>query len=196
MVILTIVTTAIVLVWFALQDSYGYSTNSAKQREAARDGLSLLAREVRDVQPLALGSSTPPILTASPYAISFYTTFHDPEADSPEAASQLVDYAIMADDSDPDRPGRQALKRRIGGEGEDWRIVVSDVMNEEEEQPLFRYSYFDPSGGLQSGTSVDDAYVDRIVNVEIQLLIDLNPGHSPTEMKLTTTVQPRNLRST
>jgi prepilin-type N-terminal cleavage/methylation domain-containing protein len=188
MVILTIVTAAIIMVWFVLQDSFSYSTKSSEQREAARDGVTLLARELRDVQPLAINSGTPPILTAGPYRISFYTTFHDADAESPGAQAVKVVYTIEADGD------RDALYRTIG-DGEK-RLVVADVMNQQDERPLFQYSYFNAWGQLSTTSELDATMTDRIQNIQIQLIIDVNPGHTPTEMRLTTTVQPRNLRST
>jgi type II secretory pathway pseudopilin PulG len=188
MIILTIVTAAIVMVWFALQDSFAYSTKSSEQREAARDGIALLSRELRDVQPLAINSGTPPILVASPYGISFYTTFHDADAESPGAQAVKVMYWIEPD-------GDHDVLYRTIGDGER-QLVVADVMNQTDKRPLFQYTYFDESGQLCTTSELEETSTDRIQNIQIQLIIDVNPGHSPTEMKLTTTVQPRNLRST
>jgi type II secretory pathway pseudopilin PulG len=188
MVILTIVTAAIVMVWFVLQDSFAYSTKSSEQREAARDGIALLSRELRDVQPLAIDSGTPPILVADPYSITFYTTFHEADAENPGAQAVKVRYWIEPDGD------RDALYRTI--DNGERQLVVADVMNQTDERPLFQYTYFDSLGQLTTTSELEETSTDRIQNIQIQLIIDLNPGHSPTEMKLTTTVQPRNLRST
>jgi hypothetical protein len=196
MVILAVVSTAIIMAWIVLQGSFTYSARSSEQREAARDGISLLAREVRDVQPLALSSSTPAIVSAQPYSISFYTTFHDEDAASATAGVDLVQYSIPLNTSDPDRPDTRTLYRKIG-DGP-WRVVVSDVMNGKDGKPLFGYTYFTEAGSLTATPvdSVASGLTDRIVNIRVRLIVDLNPGKSPTEMELTTTVQPRNLRST
>jgi len=196
MVILAVVSTAIIMVWIVLQESFTSSARNSEQREAARDGISLLAREVRDVQPLALDSSTPAILSAQPYSISFYTTFHNEDAGSPSADVDLVQYSIPQDTSDPARPDPDVLYRKIG-DGP-WRVVVSDVMNRKDGKPLFGYTYFSESGSLTATPvdSVASGLTDRIVNIRVRLIVDVNPGKSPTAMELTTTVQPRNLRST
>jgi hypothetical protein len=43
-------------------------------------------------------------------------------------------------------------------------------------------------------TWVNPADVPRILTVEIHILADVNPGHSPTYMDLISTAQPRNQR--
>ena len=47
-VILGIVSTMIITVWFALQDSYAYSVNSDSQQATARDAMARMQREIRD----------------------------------------------------------------------------------------------------------------------------------------------------
>jgi type II secretory pathway pseudopilin PulG len=190
MVILGIVTAAIVMVWSVLTDSFAFSTTSAKQREAARETMALLARELRNVQPLAVNSGTPPILKAEANTIEFYTTFHDADAGTPGTQPVKVQYTVKENKDDN---SRDALYRTIGTTEV---MVVSDVMNVKKDTPLFSYTYFDPGGHLTSAPELEERLTDRIQNIEIQLLIDVDPGRSPTEMKLTTTVQPRNLRST
>ena len=79
-----------------------------------------------------------------------------------------------------------------------WQLVVDYVENKQRSEPLFAYSYVDDSGKIPSPlpTQVAGDMTNRIVNIQIRLVVDLNPGHAPTPMTLTTTVQPRNLRST
>jgi prepilin-type N-terminal cleavage/methylation domain-containing protein len=80
-VIGVIVSTMMLLTWFALNRSYVYSINSGESRDNARLALARMQREVRDAQmpPSGYPDSTKayaPIDKASPYWIAFFTTFN------------------------------------------------------------------------------------------------------------------------
>jgi len=188
MVILGIATTAIVMVWISLQNSFAYSSKSSEQREFTRDAITLVARELRDVRRPTQNSSISAINRANAYDISFYTSFHGTDTASPSPSVQYVQYEIQADGD------HHTLFRQIDGGG--WQRVLSYVMNRKRNQPLFTYSYINDSARLESGSAVLGDMTDRIVNIQIRLVVDTNPDHAPAPMTLTTTVQPRNLRST
>jgi prepilin-type N-terminal cleavage/methylation domain-containing protein len=60
---------------------------------------------------------------------------------------------------------------------------------------LFRYSTYNASGFLtQQSPVLGDTARSGIMAVQIHLLVDLNPGHSPAYIDLLTTAQPRNQR--
>ena len=189
MVVLAVVSTALVTIWISVQGSYGYTVVSSRQREAARDAMALLARELRDVQAPSLGSAVPAIPSAGGYGITFFTTFHTADAKNPTALSKRVEYLIKPD---PDKPDSHALFRKVG---DDEQMIVRGVRNMKEGAPLF--SYFTQAGSPMPMTpALSSDFSDNILTIRIQLLVDENPGHAPSVMTLTTTVQPRNLRST
>jgi hypothetical protein len=59
---------------------------------------------------------------------------------------------------------------------------------------LFQYSYYDSSGALQQQNLVTGSLRQSILAVQINLLVDLNPNHSPAYVDLMTTAQLRNGR--
>jgi hypothetical protein len=60
---------------------------------------------------------------------------------------------------------------------------------------LYRYSVYNAAGGLvQQSPVMGDTNRGAIMAVQIHLLVDLNPGHSPAYIDLLTTAQPRNQR--
>lgn len=60
---------------------------------------------------------------------------------------------------------------------------------------LYRYSVYNGSGALvQQSPVLGDTSRGAIMAVQIHLLVDLNPGHSPAYIDLLTTAQPRNQR--
>lgn len=186
--ILAVVTTAVIAVWIALQNSYGYTVVSSRQREAARDGMTLLARELRDVQTPTLGSAVPAIQAADAYRMAFFTTFHTEGAEDPTAQSKRVEYMIRPDS---ENPAVDVLVRRIDTGA--WNVVAKDIRNMKEGVPLF--TCLSQAGSTIALPASSEA-LNEILTIRIQLLVDENPGRAPSVMTLTTTVQPRNLRST
>lgn len=63
--------------------------------------------------------------------------------------------------------------------------------------PVFSYTYINDESAFVTVQPTDDLgelLRARIVSVTFTLLVDLNPGHSPTHMTFTTTAQLRNQR--
>jgi prepilin-type N-terminal cleavage/methylation domain-containing protein len=80
MAIMGVISTMLLLTWFALSNSYSYSINSANARDDGRQALARLQREIRDAQKptIAAGTASDAILTrARPYTIAFFTTFNE-----------------------------------------------------------------------------------------------------------------------
>lgn len=50
MTVLAVITSMILMVWFALQNSFAYSVDASHQREAARDAVSRMSVTIRDAQ--------------------------------------------------------------------------------------------------------------------------------------------------
>jgi type II secretory pathway pseudopilin PulG len=200
MIILSVLTTMIIGAWIALQSSYANSISSDRARETARDAMSRLRREIRDVQRQTVGqplAGSPAIIAAGPNEIRFSTAFNDPGADG---AGRILLTRYWYDAS------AQVIYRQRdvnengtfdGGDRTDVvarNVVNSIVPSTSDPTPLFRYSYVDGNGDLQTTTTMSDP--TRILTVQIRILADLNPGHSPIYMDLISTAQPRNLRQT
>ena len=181
MTIMAILSTMIVGAWISLQSSYAYSVKSAEARGTARDTMARMRREIRDamIQP---STGLGPIVTAENNHIQFMSAFNDVGGNV-----QSVDYWYRATSSTTGN-----ITRQRGGGAE--QIVAKDIVNVYNNTPLFRYSYIDAAGTVVVATTVGAADVPRILTVEIHILADVNPGHSPTYMDLISTVQPRNQR--
>ena len=181
MTIMSILTAAIVGAWISLQSSYAYSVRSADARGTARDTMARMRREIRDAmtQP---STGLGPIVTAENNHIQIMSAFNNAGGDV-----QPVDYWYRATSA---ATGNITRKRDSGAE----TIVAKNIVNVHNSTPLFRYSYLDAAGDVIVATTVDAANVPRILTVEIHILADVNPGHSPTYMDLFSTVQPRNQR--
>ena len=81
MAIMGVISTMLLLTWFALSNSYSYSINSANARDDGRQALARLQREIRDAQmpTIASGTASDAILyRARPYTVALYTTFNEP----------------------------------------------------------------------------------------------------------------------
>lgn len=208
-VVMGILSTMILLVWFTLQSSYASSEQNAFQRDDARQALWRMAAEIRDAQGVGGGA---PVTSASANTIVFTTSFNnagntnqptDPTA--PDTNVHRVRYSYDPDPSvrtmyrteDTDFDGSFADENRA--------VYLKNVVNgsvasvySATDTPVFRYSYYDTQGTLRTVNSLTAAGVDtsQLLNVQIRLLVDVKPNKSPTYMDLQTTVQPRNaLRS-
>jgi len=181
MTIMTILSTMIVMVWISLQGSYAYSVKSADARGTARDTMARMRREIRDAmtQP---STGLGPIVSAENNHIRLMSAFNDAGGNV-----QSVDYWYRATSG---TTGDITRKRGSGAE----QVVAKNIVNVSEDTPLFKYSYVDAAGNVVVATWVNPADVPRILTVEIHILADVNPGHSPTYMDLISTAQPRNQR--
>jgi len=212
MIVLGIVTTGLIGVWFALQNSYAFSTRSQEQQEMARDAVSRMVREIRDSGGQVGSAAGSSILSAAPQSISFRTAFND------EGVGEVR--TDGAGDGYPYVPPQGGYYYTVDSSGTTgtlyrWRdtdgdvgrtaddrvdAVVTNVVNRSE--ALFRYTCINTGSGppsvpigapYQTTTPTDRT---SITSVQIRLMIDLNPGKSPKYMDLITTAQPRNQRQT
>jgi len=182
MTIMTILSGMIVMAWISLQGSYAYSVQSADARGTARDTMARMRREIRDAmtQP---STGLGPIVTADSNHIQIMSAFNDVGGNV-----QSVDYWYRATSS---TTGNITRKRGSGAE----QIVAQNIVNVSSNTPLFKYSTVNAAGNVVPlSTPVAAADVPMILTVELHILADVNPGHSPTYMDLVSTVQPRNQR--
>ena len=85
MAIMGVITTMLLMGWFALSKSYGFTVHSADARDSGRQAMQRMQREIRDAQKPAKGylgtsaSQAPDaiIYRARPYWIAFSTTFNN-----------------------------------------------------------------------------------------------------------------------
>lgn len=222
MTIMTVVTTMVLMGWFALQQSYSYSASSNVQRDNARQALSRMQREIRDAQtPTAGSAASAAISYAGPFSIVFYTTFNIAGNTSASLAPRMVMYRLYSDgtvwrfsdvngggiayvNTSPttDYPSDSVWPWSVSEQqyGEGAQLVVNHVTNYSSSPgnpvPLFQYTYYD-GGNLVTAPSATN-YNDDLGNtiaVTVRMLVDLVPGHTPVSADLQTTAQLRNQRN-
>lgn len=222
-VIMGIISTMLLVSWFALQGSYGYTVNSSEQRDSAAQALAHMQAEVRDAQAPAAPSAQSAIVAASPWWIEINTTFSTAGDTNPSQTPHLVLYRLYSDGtiwryqdldgngvisgvdtsltpgSTTDNPSAYSTAEEKNGEGA--QLILSNVTNYSANPsnpvPLFRYMYYDQTGALQVANSVSNATYNDLANtvaVLIRVLDDLNPGHAPVSADLQVTAQLRNQR--
>jgi len=214
MVITVIVTALILTVYFALTSSFSYSAKSSTAREQARLAVGRMTREIRDAEAVT-GIDECAVRRARQRWIAVYTTFNESGNEDPYMTPHLVAYRLYGDreiwrfedlnndgaisgfDMNPSSESSFAVSEKTAGEGAS--LVVSNVVNYDPttspQPPLFLYSFVDDTGQLVTSSYV--YYTTnrvRILNVQIHVLVDLNPGHSPVYADLQTSAQLRNQR--
>lgn len=187
MVIMSIVTTMIIMTWIALQNSYAFTVDSTNQRVAARDAMARMVRELRDAQG---GVNVSAITTATANSVAFMTTFNDPGANN--AGVNLPTRYEYDSDAGTITRTRDTSGDGNFGWGDRATVLLEQVVNDGN-PPVFSYDYYGTNGHLElASTAPPDP--SSIVNVHIRVLVDLQPGHAPRLMDLTSTAQLRNMR--
>jgi prepilin-type N-terminal cleavage/methylation domain-containing protein len=203
MTIMGVLSTMVLLTWFTLQSSYASSEQNAKQRDVARQAVWRMATEIRDAQGT---DGYAPVITGGRNTIVVGTSFNNAgNADSqpsdptdPDTTVHRVRFQYSSSSSTIFRT--EDTNGDLSFTGETPVPIVKNVVNSRIPSPsgtytpLFRYTYYDTSGSLQTVDSMTAAGIDtaRILNVQIRALVDIKPNKSPTYMDLKTTVQPRN----
>jgi prepilin-type N-terminal cleavage/methylation domain-containing protein len=188
MTIMAVLSTMIILVWVALQDSYAMTSRSDKQREFARDAAARMTREIRDIQA-QMGVDA--VVVANPDEFWFYSAFNLPNQlpiDKPRATRYTYDestgkvYRQRDKSADADQSPLNEPKT----------VVAANVVNGS--TPVFTYLVYDGAGAQVPMSTVTGTAMQSILSVEIRLIVDLNPGKSPNYFDLRSAAQPRNLR--
>jgi prepilin-type N-terminal cleavage/methylation domain-containing protein len=217
LIVMTILSTMVLMGWFSLSRSYSFSISSNNARDDARLAMSRMAREIRDAERQQTVAE-PQIVRARARWVEFYSTFNVAGNTSPTMAPRLVMYRLYSDgelwrfedvdgvdgisgvsvgtSTEPWPANTWDLVEQTTGEGATLLIshVVNDVVpSASNPTALFRYGYYENDGTLVRDTNVygNDSR-SRIVSVEIHLLVDLNPAHSPIYADLLTTAELRN----
>lgn len=222
LIIMSILTTMILVSWFALSRSYSYSVTSNKARDSAREAIARLARETRDAQSVD-ATAEAALIRARARTVVVSTTFNMADNGDPTTTPRLVMYRLYPDGQlwrfyDKDRDGvidnvdmnadgwpanPYQPSERVSGEGA--RLLVKDVVNDVvpstgHPTPLFHYSYYETNAGPNYGQLTQDTTVlgannrRKVVSVQMNLLVDLNPARSPIYTEFQTTAQLRNQR--
>jgi type II secretory pathway pseudopilin PulG len=212
----SLVITAMILVsWFALSRSYASTTKREKASDTTRFAMARMVREIRDVEqpPATVTSTEVAVVRARPYYVEVYTTFNRPGNQFADVKPRLVMYRLYSDgelwrfqDLDDPSDGIQgvaesaesgfSLTEQTDGEGA--QFMAANVVNETATSPatsLFTYIYYNDDGTLARVSDLRGTLNRaKIRAVEINLLLDLNPGKSPVYTHLRTTAQLRNTR--
>jgi prepilin-type N-terminal cleavage/methylation domain-containing protein len=215
LIIMSIITAMILVSWFALSRSYSFSATSNKARDYAREATARLEREIRDAESHP-STTEAALLRARARTVVVSTTFNRAGNSAPSMTPHLVMFRLYPDgelwrfydeggngsiegvDMNADGwPGNPySVAEQASGEG--GRLLVKDVVNDKvpsvgSPTPLFHYSYYETDGDLVQSTTVLGAANRRsVVSVQFNLLVDLNPAHSPVYTEFQTTAQLRN----
>lgn len=215
MIIMSVITAMVLVSWFALSNSYSYSVSSSEARDTAREATARLEREIRDAESVSTTTEAA-LIRARPRTIVISTTFNIAGNASPSTVPHLVMYRLypggelwrfsdangngVIEGVDMNADGWPGNPNLVGEQtaGEGARLLVKHVVNDKvpsatNPTPLFHYSYYRDDGELVQDTTVLGATSRRkVVSVQFNLLVDLNPAHSPIYTEFQTTAQLRN----
>lgn len=205
----------IILSWWALTNSYANTVKRSKATDFSRAAVARMEREIRDAEQPAASVAEVAITRARPFYIVVYTSFNMPGNDDYASTTpRPVMYRLYSNKElwrfyDANNDGSISgvnitledsfpLSEQANGEG--GQIMAADVVNMDTPSagsptPLFTYIYYASDGSLQSESDVRGTdNRSHIRSVEMNLLIDLNPGKSPVYTHVRTTAQLRNTR--
>lgn len=196
MSIMTVLSAMVIAGWASLQNSYSFTVRSDKQREIARDAISRMTREIRDIQSQ---EGIDAVVVAEADEFWFYSGFNLPNqlpADKPRATRYTYDPSTQTIYRQRDRSA-DADQSPLN---ETPVPVVTHVVNdlvpsgESTSTAVFTYIVYDGAGNQVPMTTVTGSSMQSILSVEIRVIVDVNPGRAPTYVTLRTAAQPRNLR--
>ncbi len=218
MTVAVVISTMLILSWVTLTGSYANTTKRGKAGDWARLTTARMVREIRDVEQPPPAVAEVGIARARPYYVVLYTTFNEAGNTSAAMPPRLVMYRLYSNGElwrfhDADDSGSIGgvnitleswpsisfpLDERTSGEGA--QLMVENVVNTANPSAasptaLFTYSSYGSDGNFVTASDVRGTTVRaQIRAVEINLLIDLNPGKSPVYTHLRSTAQLRNTR--
>jgi hypothetical protein len=202
--------------WFALSRSASFSMSSNNARDAGRQAISRMAREIRDAQART-DNSEAALARARSRWILLTTTFNEAGNEDPTQQPHLVMYRLYSDGELWRFEDGSDGNTTIGGvdvsvaesannvfdldeqeNGEGAMLILKNVVNDNvlsggNATPVFRYSRYLSDGTIdvqQAVLGTDNR--NSIVAAEMRLLVDLNPARSPIYADLVTTAQIRN----
>ena len=218
MTISVLIGSMIIVSWMALTKSYANTVRRAEAGDFTRLAMARMEREIRDAEQPPASISEVAIVRARPYTIVLYTTFNKANNQLGTTPPRLVMYRMYSDGElwrfqdmdgvdgivgvDPSAESWPSITFSLGERtsGEGAQLMASNLVNDttpsaSSPTALFTYVYYNANGTL--GQSTDVRGTDeraQIRAVELNLLIDMNPGKSPVYTHLRTTAQLRNTR--
>jgi hypothetical protein len=210
MTVLAVITSMILVVWFALQNSFAYSVDASHQREAARDAVSRMTVVIRDAQSASFSTGQ---VAAISKATSSEIVFNTSYAQSGNA-NVLSDSATSGNNNAVEQaafiyvPSDGKIYYLVGSNDTELTeaqladpsanggsVIVDHLVNNANGTPVFTYTYFADDGTMTQTTQTTSLPLGvSPYTVQIHVLVDLNPGHTPVYMDLQSTAQPRNMR--
>ena len=218
MTISVVISSLILVSWFALSGSYANTTKRGKSGDWARITTARMVREIRDVEQPPPTIAEVGMVRARPFYTVLFPTFNEAGNESAALPPRLVMYRLYSNGElwrfhDADGSGSISgvnitleswpaisfpLAERTNGEGA--QLMVKDVVNDANPSagsptPLFTYASYGADGTFETASDVRSTAQRALIRaVEINLLIDLNPGKSPVYTHLRSTAQLRNTR--
>lgn len=214
MTISLVISSLILVSWFALSGSYANTTKRGKTGDWARVTTARMVREIRDVEQPPPAIAEVGIVRARPYYVVLFTTFNEAGNTSAALPPRLVMYRLYSngelwrfhdadgvngiDNVNITLETSFPLAERTTGEGA--QLMVSNVVNMSNPSTasptaLFTYASYEDDGTLDTAIDVRGTTERaQIRAVEINLLLDMNPGKSPVYTHLRATAQLRNTR--
>jgi len=220
LVIMGVVTSLILVTWFALQSAYSSTTIATEQREAAQQGMARMVQEIRDTSGTVGSVAGKGFVKANATEIIYYSAFNaqsagqvttDGKGDGQDSSGTGYRPPMGGFYYENDTVYRwrdtngNGLLDKASGDRVD--VLIDHVVNGADNTPVFIYTCLNTGhGGLDVGdtplgapyrtSTPSPAELATITSVQITLRVDLNPGHAPTYMDLISTAQPRNNRQT
>jgi hypothetical protein len=214
MTISLVISSLILVSWFALSGSYANTTKRGKTGDWARVTTARMVREIRDVEQPPPTIAEVGIVRARPYYVVLFTTFNEAGNTSAALPPRLVMYRLYSngelwrfhdadgvngiDNVNITLETSFPLAERTTGEGA--QLMVSNVVNmsnpsTDSPTALLTYASYEDDGTLDTAIDVRGTTERaQIRAVEINLLLDMNPGKSPVYTHLRATAQLRNTR--
>ena len=186
-IVITISTILMLAITSAIQFFYqvnGYQIAQSSEVTQVRQALRRWVRDVREMTFAADG--TYPLAVASEHEIGFYVDSND------NSDVEYVRYRITAGNvlvREEFSPSGFPPVYNLVGAPEQTRIISEYVHNLTQATSTFRY--YDGSGMLIPNAS---ARITDVRYIEINLIVNVDPGRSPGEFLLRSGVGPRNLR--
>lgn len=190
MVIMGVISGTLIFTWFALTDSYSFTTDSSNAQDFARDAVARMGRELRDAEPKGADL---PLISADNDEIVFTTTFNEAGNENRTVEPVWTRYYYAYDAS----RGVGQLHRQRGSVD---RIIVDNLLNPtyvdadgKTRADIFRYDYIASDSTYVTNAPVPDPeMLGTISMIRIHLIVDVNPGKAPKGMDVSTTIHLRN----
>jgi len=194
MVILSVLTSMILVTWFALQNSFTDQARANEARDISREAMSRMVREIRDASSPGIQA----VVYAGQERVSFYTTFNDPGA-SDGGFGTLLLTTFEYKEGLTNGVGRIVRYRDVNATpldlSDDRATVIADrVLHYSGSPPIFSYWYFDANGSPSKVFPVPDSRMQYIYAVEIDMVVDMNGDKPPAPVHLDSMAQIRNAR--